>query len=68
MRLKAPCKDCPRRKLGCHGQCREYGEYKAAMEAAQQRRQEANDMLDMDIRSAKRRKAAARRGGKRNLK
>ena len=23
-----PCKGCEKREIGCHGSCREYGEYK----------------------------------------
>lgn len=26
--LRAPCKDCPDRHLGCHGTCEKYQEYK----------------------------------------
>lgn len=30
--MKGPCKDCERRKLGCHGRCKEYREFKAERE------------------------------------
>lgn len=68
MKAVAPCKDCLHRKLGCHGRCEAYQTYKAEMEESQRNRQKANDLLDMDIRSAVRRKMAAKRGGKRKLK
>lgn len=28
MRPQAPCKDCEKRELGCHGKCAEYLEFK----------------------------------------
>ena len=31
---KAPCKDCEKRELGCHGRCEEYAEYKKQNEKA----------------------------------
>ena len=39
--LKAPCKDCPDRYLGCHGTCEKYREYKErhAEEAAANQQQ-----------------------------
>lgn len=27
--MNAPCKDCGDRKIGCHGQCKKYLEYRA---------------------------------------
>lgn len=27
--MKAPCKDCPDREVGCHGKCEKYARYKA---------------------------------------
>ena len=27
-----PCKDCKDRRLGCHGECKKYAEYKAKIE------------------------------------
>ena len=27
-KVHAPCLDCDRREVGCHGKCREYQEYK----------------------------------------
>ena len=29
----SPCKDCPDRKVGCHGECEKYKAYKRANEA-----------------------------------
>lgn len=26
--MTAPCKDCPRREVGCHAKCKEYLEYR----------------------------------------
>lgn len=31
---KAPCKDCPDRHEGCHGECGKYKDYKQEREAA----------------------------------
>lgn len=31
--MNAPCKGCERRKLLCHGSCKEYQEWKKAYEA-----------------------------------
>lgn len=28
----SPCKDCKNRKLGCHGECKKYSEFKAKIE------------------------------------
>ena len=28
----SPCKDCKNRKLGCHGECKKYAEFKAQAE------------------------------------
>lgn len=30
--MKAPCKDCDRRALGCHDHCEEYKEFRAEIE------------------------------------
>lgn len=27
--MKAPCKDCPDREVGCHGKCESYAQFKA---------------------------------------
>ena len=64
MRVKVPCKDCTRRKLGCHGRCPEYAEYREAAEELQRLRAAENDIVGHQIRSAVRCKMAARRGGK----
>lgn len=26
--MKAPCKDCPDREVGCHGKCDKYAQFK----------------------------------------
>lgn len=36
--MKAPCKDCPDRQVGCHGSCEKY----AAFQADNMRRAAAN--------------------------
>lgn len=40
--MKSPCKDCARRKVGCHNvdTCREWREYVEANQAAQARRRD----------------------------
>lgn len=46
-RHKAPCKDCERRKLGCHGRCEPYKEWKKELDAenkARTREYNANKM------------------------
>ena len=35
--VKAPCKDCSERFVGCHTVCFEYAEYKQALEAEKER-------------------------------
>lgn len=32
--MMPPCKDCPKRKLGCHDRCEEYRQFKAERQAA----------------------------------
>lgn len=31
--MVAPCKDCPDRYVGCHGNCEKYKEYKAQLDS-----------------------------------
>ena len=37
-KTKAPCKNCPKRSLGCHGRCKEYQDYWSDMEQIRQKR------------------------------
>lgn len=42
--MNCPCKDCDRRKLGCHGFCKEYKEWqKWNDEKNEKRRKEMNE-------------------------
>lgn len=34
----APCKDCPRRKVGCHSKCSEYQAYRAYLDSLLERK------------------------------
>lgn len=38
--MKAPCKDCGQRKLGCHDRCEAYQTYLKRCEAAREKRRE----------------------------
>lgn len=56
--LQAPCKDCTKRELYCHGRCEEYIAYKeqrnAELEEEHRRKEEAYQRV-MYIRSSKKR-------------
>ena len=41
-RMKAPCKDCLKRKFLCHGHCKEYQAFKAELAKVAEERQKAN--------------------------
>ena len=44
--MKAPCKGCPDRAVGCHGKCEQYTAYREIMERERNRRRveaQAND-------------------------
>lgn len=36
--MKQPCKDCPNRKIGCHGNCKYYAQSQRENEAKKQAR------------------------------
>lgn len=36
--MKNPCKDCEKRKLGCHGFCQEYQAWKAELDEVNRKR------------------------------
>lgn len=38
--MRCPCKDCDKRKLGCHGMCKEYQEWKKWNEEKNEKRRE----------------------------
>ena len=38
--MKAPCKDCPDREVGCHSSCARYKKYQAEKEAERRKRME----------------------------
>ena len=38
MRKVVPCKDCHERKLGCHGRCEKYQDWKAKVDEEMQAR------------------------------
>lgn len=41
----APCKDCPDRQIGCHGQCERYKAFRAARDAVIEARQKNADVI-----------------------
>lgn len=48
MKISSPCvKDCPRRNYKCHftGNCKEYDEYKAKLDAVNKKRKEDSRRL-----------------------
>lgn len=60
---KTPCKDCVRRRMGCHAECEAYREFDAAN---RRRREEARDaaMRDWAVRKSYRPKyRKGRKGG-----
>lgn len=38
--MNGPCKDCERRKMGCHGRCKEYQEFAKRLEEIRKKRSE----------------------------
>lgn len=57
-RNNAPCRDCGKRYLGCHGDCKHYAAFSAAIAAAREER-----LHDADLEYAAR--EAARKRSKR---
>lgn len=50
-----PCKGCPERKVGCHGGCQKYQEYRSyCLELQQKKQRDFNERDQID--SMKRRK------------
>lgn len=45
--MKAPCKDCQDRAVGCHGQCARYAEFEAERDKI--RRKKADDALGGEL-------------------
>lgn len=44
--MTAPCKDCKRREIGCHGKCEEYAAFRARNERESARRREDTEGID----------------------
>ena len=44
--MNPPCRNCPRRTVGCHGSCDDYQAYKADREAQYEQRRAARDVTD----------------------
>ena len=42
--MKAPCKDCQDRHVGCHADCERYQAYAKVFEAAREKRAKRNDV------------------------
>lgn len=47
--MRAPCKDCPDRHPGCHGQCEAYKAFRAQRDAAIAEKQKDADVLNYVI-------------------
>ena len=58
MLIKSPCKDCPKRTLTCHHKdnCKEWSEYRAAIDAQNAIEQAESDLVGARIDSLNRRK------------
>ena len=41
--MKCPCKNCDRRKLGCHGNCEPYQQWSAGRHEINRKRMEENE-------------------------
>ena len=52
--IKAPCKGCMDRVLGCHDNCEKYQEYKAKNDAARKVRQQEQDVTIARIQNIQR--------------
>ena len=39
--IKAPCKNCPDRELGCHGKCEKYQEYRTKVNEYNKKKHDA---------------------------
>lgn len=46
MRVKAPCKDCPDRKVKCHSSCEKYKEYREYLDKIHQAMTAEDDVND----------------------
>lgn len=42
-RFTAPCQDCGRREVGCHGKCEEYAQFHAAVVSDKQKQIEQSE-------------------------
>lgn len=66
--ISAPCKDCEKRRLGCHGKCEEYKAFRAELDALNERRRlmsAANEASrNIEFYSARRMEKRGRRKGR----
>lgn len=46
-KINAPCKDCPDRHIGCHGECEAYQTYNADRERIRASKKTAIDMYEI---------------------
>lgn len=44
--MTAPCKDCKRREIGCHGKCEEYAAFRARIALEIAKRREDKEGID----------------------
>ena len=47
--MKPPCKDCPRREIGCHAKCPDYAEYAAERAKAREQYLKEKEVRDASI-------------------
>ena len=56
--MRAPCKNCPERYVGCHAECEKYLEFYQSMRqlnaATQERKKADNALKDMTVKRANR--------------
>lgn len=64
--MDGPCKDCPDRHIGCHGECEKHKAYCAKLDVERQRRKLLNDSTPPAMSAAK--LANVRRKARRKLR
>lgn len=42
--METPCKDCPDREVGCHGECEKYKAYAEACAKQREKRRDENEL------------------------
>lgn len=56
------CKDCKKRDIGCHSNCKDYADYRARLEQAHKARANERFFIEIEVRrNARMAKAWARR-------